>query len=139
MPQQMQDALVDSPEAPPDGQRVDTQLSEAHRSDDHGTGGCQTEAPDGAGNVAVTADQHRNGHWQPSAPEHTVNGGSNGVAADGQPSRDHQSVKGSGHGGKGGPTSTAVQDTFLNGLRRENIDVVIYFLDGSQERGVVRA
>ncbi|HVF11330.1 MAG TPA: RNA chaperone Hfq [Abditibacteriaceae bacterium] len=28
---------------------------------------------------------------------------------------------------------------FLNGLRRENIDVVIYFGDGSQERGAVRA
>ncbi|MBV9864157.1 MAG: RNA chaperone Hfq [Abitibacteriaceae bacterium] len=28
---------------------------------------------------------------------------------------------------------------FLNGLRRENIDVVIYFCDGSQERGAIRA
>src|SRR5687768_9159721 len=34
---------------------------------------------------------------------------------------------------------TALQDLFLNGLRRENIDVVLYFTDGSQERGVVRA
>jgi host factor-I protein len=37
------------------------------------------------------------------------------------------------------PSPTAVQDMFLNGLRRENIDVVLYFCDGSQERGVVRA
>jgi host factor-I protein len=40
----------------------------------------------------------------------------------------------------GGHTSpTALQDLFLNGLRRENIDAVIYFCDGSQERGAVRA
>lgn len=38
-----------------------------------------------------------------------------------------------------GTSPTALQDLFLNGLRRENIDVVIYFTDGSQERGVVRA
>lgn len=34
---------------------------------------------------------------------------------------------------------TALQDMFLNGLRRENIDAVVYFCDGSQERGAVRA
>lgn len=34
---------------------------------------------------------------------------------------------------------TALQDLFLNGLRREAIDVVLYFTDGSQERGVLRA
>lgn len=34
---------------------------------------------------------------------------------------------------------TTLQDTFLNGLRREKIDTVIYFSDGSQERGTVRA
>ena len=34
---------------------------------------------------------------------------------------------------------TALQDMFLNGLRREHIDVVIYCCDGSQERGAVRA
>lgn len=44
------------------------------------------------------------------------------------------------NGGRSGPhSSTALQDLFLNGLRRENIDVVVYFCDGTQERGVVRA
>ena len=44
------------------------------------------------------------------------------------------------NGGRSGPhSSTAIQDLFLNGLRRENIDVVVYFCDGTQERGVVRA
>ena len=38
-----------------------------------------------------------------------------------------------------GSSPTALQDMFLNGLRRENIDVVIYFCDGSQERGAIRA
>lgn len=38
-----------------------------------------------------------------------------------------------------GNSPTALQDAFLNGLRRENIDVVVYFCDGSQERGAVRA
>ena len=38
-----------------------------------------------------------------------------------------------------GSSPTAVQDLFLNGVRRENIDVVIYLTDGTQERGVVRA
>ena len=43
-------------------------------------------------------------------------------------------------GARSGPhASTALQDMFLNGLRRENIDVVVYFSDGTQERGVVRA
>ena len=37
-----------------------------------------------------------------------------------------------------GSSPTAMQDMFLNGLRRENIDVVIYLSDGAQERGVVR-
>ena len=40
-------------------------------------------------------------------------------------------------GGHGSPM--ALQDMFLNGLRRENIDAVVYFCDGSQERGAVRA
>lgn len=45
------------------------------------------------------------------------------------------------HGGKSGGhgSATALQDMFLNGLRRENIDAVVYFCDGSQERGAVRA
>ena len=36
------------------------------------------------------------------------------------------------------PSPTALQDMFLNGLRRENIDVVVYLCDGTQERGTVR-
>jgi host factor-I protein len=55
--------------------------------------------------------------------------------SDGQlaPERAKNSSKFSSHSG------TALQDMFLNGLRRENIDVVVYFCDGSQERGSVRA
>jgi len=43
------------------------------------------------------------------------------------------------HGRPQPHSTTALQDMFLNGLRRENIDVVVYFSDGTQERGVVRA
>src|SRR5688572_28403957 len=64
-------------------------------------------------------------------------------AGDGNDSSDARMPVSNGRGENGGRSgshsSTALQDMFLNGLRRENIDVVVYFCDGTQERGVVRA
>jgi host factor-I protein len=61
------------------------------------------------------------------------NGGTNGSANAAEVVKPRPASKSGGH------SPTALQDMFLNGLRRENIDVVIYFCDGSQERGAVRA
>jgi host factor-I protein len=38
-----------------------------------------------------------------------------------------------------GTSPTALQDLFLNSMRREAVDCTLYFTDGSQERGQVRA
>lgn len=64
---------------------------------------------------------------------------SNGNGATNGSSNVTEVVKPRTAGKSGGHSPTALQDMFLNGLRRENIDVVMYFCDGSQERGAVRA
>lgn len=88
-----------------------------------------------SGEIAILQTENRDSSTSPAA---IANGRADiGPAGNGPTGN---GPAGNGRGSRSQPyASTALQDMFLNGLRRENIDVVVYFTDGTQERGVVRA